>query len=124
MGSRQGREVITPRVRKLVLERAEGLCERCGKKLDSFLYSLQHRRARGMGGSRRTNTNTPTNLGALCGSATTGCHGFVESHPRLAADEGWRVPQRKDPADVPVLSWRGWVYLDDEGGYVHLGATA
>jgi hypothetical protein len=22
-----------------------------------------------------------------------------------------------DVSDVPILSWRGWVLLDDEGGY-------
>lgn len=118
------KHAVSPKVRNLVLERAEGRCERCGKKLDPFFYSLQHRRARGMGGSRLSNTNTPANLGALCGTATTGCHGFVESHPRLAANVGWRVAQEKDPADFPVLTWQGWLYLDHEGGYVPLGEAS
>lgn len=94
-------------VRTAVLARAGDRCERCGHTLkDPWRgYSLQHRRARGMGGSRRADTNSAVNLGALCGSATTpdGCHHWVESHPVEAAAEGWRVAQHEDPAAVPVL---------------------
>lgn len=91
-------------VRAAVLARARFRCERCGESLIGPLgYSLQHRRARGMGGSKRPDTDGPTNLAALDGSATTGCHGWVESHPAQALYEGWRVPQGTDPAEVPVL---------------------
>lgn len=110
--------MIPVKVRNLVLARAEGKCERCGVALDPFFYSLQHRRARGMGGSKRPDTNSPTNLVALHGSATTGCHGFIEAHPDVARAEGMRISQVQSPALVAVLTWRGWVWLNHEGGFV------
>ena len=44
--------MIPPKLRALVKEeRAGNCCERCGDPLDPFYYSLQHRRARQMGGT-------------------------------------------------------------------------
>ena len=104
-------------VRKLVLARDEGRCQwpMCGAWLDEF-YSLQHRRARGMGGSRRPDTNQPSNLVAVCGSATTGCHGLIEANPELASELGFRVSQGTTPANVLIHTiTHGVVYLDDNG---------
>jgi len=81
--------------------------------------TIQHRRARGMGGSSKASTSSPANGLLLCGSGTTGCHGWTESHPAEAAFLGWRVTQFDDPTHVPV--WRTtplggeWVLLDDDG---------
>lgn len=110
---------VSVETRRLVLGRAVHRCERCGRPLSTALgYSLQHRRARGMGGTRRPDTNDPPNLVAACGSATTGCHSWMESHPRAAAQFGWRVAQADDPAAVPIVHWRhGWVWLTSEGTY-------
>lgn len=111
---------ISTKVRALVLQRAEGRCERCGVNLDGFFYSIQHRRARGMGGSSRPETNEASNLVALCGSATTpgGCHQWAESHPEAAAVEGLRIRQGDTPAAIRVRTHLGWFYLDDEGFYL------
>jgi hypothetical protein len=113
---------VTEHVRETVLDRADQMCERCGKYLDPFFYSLQHRRARGMGSSRRPDTNSPANLIALCGSATTpgGCHQWVESHPDEARAEGMRIGQRENPLEVPVKLWYGWVSLDALGNATRL----
>lgn len=111
--------MISRQVRAAILDRAGGQCERCGRSLDPYFYSLQHRRARGMGGSRRRDTNSPVNLVALCGSATTpgGCHQWVEAHPDYAIVDGWRVPQGIDPVGSPVRTWQGWKLLDADGTY-------
>lgn len=77
--------------------------------------STQHRRARGMGGSRWPGINRPANLLTLCGTGTTGCHGYVESHPEWARRLGLSVSLHADPARVPVFTWRGWVLLNDDG---------
>jgi hypothetical protein len=46
-----------------------------------FPVSVHHRRPRMMGGSRNESTYIkPANLIVLCGSGTTGCHGWVESN--------------------------------------------
>lgn len=92
-----------------------GLCARCG---ESGPGNVHHRQPRGMGGTSRPGTNSPANLLWLCGSGTTGCHGYVESYRTEAAEQGWLVKHPRDPADVPVLLWDGQrVLLDAEGGY-------
>lgn len=71
-----------------------------------------------MGGS----TNDPTVAGAankitLCGSATTGCHGWVEANPIAARLRGgWALDRTDDPLTYPVLYMGRWALLDNEGG--------
>ncbi len=89
-----------------ILERDGHCCVRCGGALHGqrgLDYSIQHRRARGMGGSRRPDTNSVQNGLAMCGSGTTGCHGWVESHRHEALSCGWAVDQSADPLKVPVV---------------------
>lgn len=95
---------ITAKVRAAVRARHHDRCARCGRLvLDYDDYSLQHRRARGAGGSSRPETNRPGNLVFLCGSATTGCHGWVESHRTSAQEFGFTLFQACDvPAEIPV----------------------
>lgn len=57
-------------------------CARCGVR-----GSNRHERLpRGRGGLR-----DEFNTVVLCGSGTTGCHGFVTANPLLAEAEGWTV---------------------------------
>ncbi len=106
----------TAAVRRICWERAGGYCERCGYMLETHAsYSLHHRRARGMGGTRRPETNLPANLVFLCGSATSGCHGQVERFRMQARRDGWLVSSRAWPTDVLVL-YRGVLSrLHDDG---------
>lgn len=110
------------KVRALVIERDEGRCVRCGVHCVDGQYSLQHRRARGMGGSKAPDTNAPQNLIVACGSATSpdGCHYRMESRPSYAAEHGWRVGQWENPLDVPVTSWRGPIWLHADGTWTHV----
>jgi len=58
-----------------ILERAGYSCEACGNQVGDRRgedWSVQHRRPRGMGGTRWQGINKPSNLMILCGSATTG----------------------------------------------------
>jgi hypothetical protein len=89
-------------VRDIVRLRAGGRCERCGVSLLNVPASVHHRRPRGMGGAK--NLDTVANLVVLCGSGTTGCHGWVESHRAEAIAQGWLVPRReaRTPEEVPV----------------------
>lgn len=109
-------------------DRADGACECCGRVLTEGMdFSRQHRRSRGMGGSRKTDTNSLTNLLLCCGSATSpdGCHYRIESNPTWALSKGYRVTQYQDPADVPV-DVKGWglVLLSEDGRYVPAGEAA
>lgn len=99
----------SPKARRVVLDRAGGCCEVCGVLLHdgtTFIgaHSVHHRRPRGSGGSSRADTNAPSNLLLLCGSATTpgGCHAHIEGHRAEALVYGWLVPQGGDPAAVPA----------------------
>lgn len=110
----------------LVLARDGYACVRCGDPIHGVRgahWSLQHRVARGQGGTSLAARNLPSNLITLCGDGTSGCHGQVEqrrSEDRTAGywlrrDTGGRPT---DTATVPLFSARyGWVLLDDAGGF-------
>lgn len=111
---------VTVKTRKAVIERDRSICQWCGRYCDTTGdYSLQHRRARGMGGSKRPETDLPGNLVLVHGSGTTGCHGAIESQRAEAVRRGFNVPQHLTPAKVPLLVHSGpagrWVRFDDDG---------
>lgn len=98
---------------KAAILKRDGGCVGCGVTEG---LNFQHRQARGMGGTSDPAVSAVTNGILLCGSGTTGCHGWAESHPEAAEDHGWSVPQWADPASVPVLHHRlGWIRLSDNG---------
>lgn len=76
---------ISAKTRALVWARDGGLCLRCLAPGTN----IHHRRARGMGGTSRAAINDPRNLVLLCGSGTTGCHGWIESNRAVAREQAW-----------------------------------
>lgn len=108
----------TARTRAVVKHRAERygypVCERCGRASGT---NVHHRRPRGLGGSKDLATNLPSNLLLLCGSGTTGCHGWIESQRTEAKANGWLLEQWQSPLETPVrVHDRGLVLLDNIGG--------
>ncbi|MGW5147601.1 HNH endonuclease [Rhodococcus koreensis] len=91
--------------RRLLMLRCEGRCERCGR----WGYTLHHRRKRSQGGLW-----TASNCVALCGSGTTGCHGWVEANP-LAAHEVGLWLRAGEGGDTPLLYRYRMCVLDDTG---------
>lgn len=71
--------------RKIVYERSGGLCEAA---MPGWCFHVagnwHHRRSAGR-------IWTPANGLHLCGTGSTGCHGWVTEHPRLAMARGWVV---------------------------------
>lgn len=60
--------------------------------------------------------HSPANIVELCGSGTTGCHGWAHQHVAEAERLGLIVPFGADPRDVPVLDWEGrWMLLNMDG---------
>ena len=97
--------------RRTVAARAGWRCEICGTVLGwpdgsggtwCASHSFHHRRPRGMGGTRRPDTNSPANLLLLCGTGTTGCHSRVEENRAAAHQLGWLLHQTEDPTQVPA----------------------
>lgn len=106
---------FSPSVRRVIHQRAELWCERCGMRRG---VQAHHRRARGMGSTKQPETNEPSNGGWLC----LECHTWAESHRAAALSEGWLVPQTGAPASTPVLYRGTWVYLDDLGNLLEAAA--
>lgn len=118
--------VASKSVEHLVFTRDEGCCAHCGTAITGDRgrdWSVHHRRPRGSGGSSLEWVNRAANLVLLCGSGTTGCHGWVESHRDDARDAGFlvRLNGVEIAAHVPIIhAIHGRVLLDDDGS-VHAG---
>jgi len=82
--------------RNSMMVRSKGGCELC---FFGRVEQFHHRRPRGMGSTRRPETNLPSNGLAICEP----CHRMVESNRAQALASGWLVPQRVDPMSVPIL---------------------
>lgn len=68
--------------------------------------------------------HSPANIVELCGSGTTGCHGWVHQHVEEAERLGLIVPFGADPRDVPVFDWEGrWMLLNMDGTATPLTQT-
>ncbi|BCP41391.1 hypothetical protein MINTMi27_14840 [Mycobacterium intracellulare] len=93
--------------RETVKNRAEGMCERCCR---STSLTLHHRKKRSQGGAW-----TPTNILALCGHGTSGCHGWVEHNPNAAELEGLHVRPWQNPDELRVLYRGAWAMLTADG---------
>ena len=97
---------------EIVLERAEGRCEVAMSGCTVLPVDMQHRRARGGGGTSRDNTNVPSNALACCRH----CHTWVEHNLREAGEYGWSVSLHEpDPDTIPALVCGRWRWLHDDG---------
>lgn len=72
-------------------------CVRCRHFGD---VNRDHRKGRGVGG-----LTVVENLQLLCGTGTTGCHGWKGANPKAALDSGLTVPGWADPAEYPGRRW-------------------
>ena len=96
---------ITP----ALIARAKGRCEAripgvCLGHPDGFAFTMSrhHRLPRSHGG-----TSDLSNLAYLCGTGTTGCHGFIEHNRREAYARGFLLRTGLDPRLVAMVApWR------------------
>lgn len=95
-----------------VLERDGYRCVRCGKIIVGISHVSVHHRILGNRKDRR-----PSNLITLCGSGTTGCHGWVHNHPVDAKTRGWIVSRFARRDATPELS----VWYEHESRWYLLG---
>lgn len=105
----------TAKTVQIVKDRAGNHCERCGHNVEERPAAVHHRRPRGMGGTNRPGTNSPSNLLLLCDP----CHLTVESSREISREQGWLVRQAHDPEECSVwLAGKGRVYLNPDGSTV------
>lgn len=75
-----------------------------------------------MGGTTDIKINQTSNLMAICGSGTTGCHGWLEHNRKVAYTKGWLVRANENPADIEVEIHQGdsisRVFLSDDAQYL------
>lgn len=102
-----------PKVRQQIVERSSGRCEVMAKDCTFTATAIHHRRPRAAGGTRRPDTNLPSN--ALC--ACDSCHRRIESLRDDARAAGWLVAQTADPAKIAVLYRGKKVMLTEAGGF-------
>ncbi|MCC2030641.1 hypothetical protein [Microbacterium allomyrinae] len=126
---------FSPDVVELIWIRDGGACVDCGmpqvreRRGEAFGgWSIQHREARGAGGTSkgavRKNARPwlvlASNGAVMCGTGVTGCHGRAETKDRRRAfDLGFAVrPGVRRPAEMPIRhALHGWVTLTDDGDW-------
>jgi hypothetical protein len=104
---------FTPKVKLLVRKRAgrgdvfDAQCEACGAWLGEHGGEIQHRDARGMGGSKDPVTNSAANGALLCGHGAapirSGCHGACEDNDRDMLGMGFWLEEGQDPRTEPIM---------------------
>ena len=99
--------------RYLSARRDEHKCVRCGRSLYNIPVSLHHRRMRS---HPFPGLHEASNLIWLCGSGTTGCHGYVHEHQTEAYQLGYLVSAYAEPKTSPVKYPDGRYYLLDDDG--------
>lgn len=69
-----------------------------------------------MGGSNNLELHKSANLIALCGSGTTGCHGWVESHRAEARELGYLIQKVESAELIPFKDDAGiWWHIYNDG---------
>ena len=106
--------------RQIVAERSNGTCELKLPGCQGRATNYQHRKRKGH--CDRDERWAPSNALHVCGSGTTGCHGYIHANPAEAEMEGWEVRSWDTPGEIPVRLWFGYVLLDDAGDWTNLGA--
>lgn len=87
-------------------------CARCAIIIWSG-GSRHHRKFKSRGGGDEVSNGV-----LMCGSGTTGCHGWAHSNPVSARQAGFAVGASEDPRLVPIKhALHGLVWLDDLGGF-------
>ena len=98
------------------LERDGKNCRRCYRNLEGQMASLHHRKLKGRK-VPKSEWDLVENIVLLCGSGTTGCHGWAHHNRPEAERTGWIVPSWENPASVPMVTLNGQtLWFDTKGG--------
>lgn len=102
-----GRANFPRDVIELVLSRSGGSCEIMSSGCTLVAEHHHHRRPKGLGGTRRPESQYASNCLHCC----TRCHLKIHAMPTWARDNGFLVRQTDNPAVVPMW-WRCNIHGD------------
>lgn len=114
------------RARRIVIVGDGGVCVKCHRSHPVHGVNWDHRKNKGQGGLWAA-----SNGQLLCGSGTTGCHGWKTQNPAEASAEGWAVPGWADPLTYPGRRWLpsglgtlrlAWVLYRNDGKWEEITA--
>ena len=109
---------FSAKTRTLVRARAGYACEACARHLGDYGGQMQHRVARGAGGSRNPLLGSPSNAVLICGTPATGCHGRCEARSAEMHAGGFWLSFYESPLVVPImLHGRVTRWLAQDGSY-------
>ena len=122
---------FAPRMVRLMFDIREGeQCFYCRRGLlwqeRGFGWSAHHRKPRGRGGTSNPAIGQASNCLILCGSGTSGCHGWVEKNRATALEYGLLVSTNgiDEPVNIPVRRGDGsWWWLTNWGSAIEIGDT-
>ncbi len=104
------------KTRNIIAARDMEGCVRCGKYCIDQPASIHHRKRRSQ--CSKNERDGYANLVLLCGTGTTGCHGWVHAHPADAQAMGYLLHAWEDPLARPVFTFRQqWEQPDADGGW-------
>lgn len=100
--------------RQLVIERDGKRCLRCSSPA---WLTIHHRKGRG-----GSNPHAAENCVLLC----MPCHEHIHRNPQESYADGWMVRRLgdDDPAEIPIRTPHGLLWLTDDGGAIYLERTS
>lgn len=81
-------------------------CLRCGRTLYNTRASVHHRKKR-----RFQDADRVENLALMCGTGTTGCHGWCHREVEQARAAGWVCFGWENPAERPLITLTGLMIM-------------
>jgi hypothetical protein len=90
-------------------------CQRCGRNLQGQPASKHHRKLKGRG-TPPEEFDRVENIVVLCGTGTTGCHGWAHAERTASHEAGWTCWTWEDPAVRPCLTLVGTMVMFLEDG--------
>ncbi len=80
-------------------------CLRCGRNLEGIPASLHHRKLKGRK-VPKIEWDLVENIATMCGTGTTGCHGWAHHNRSAAKTDGWIVASWDIPHREPMHDLR------------------
>ena len=104
--------MIDKKIVELVVERAQGYCEVCGKP-EQATMALHHRKLKSRGGK-----DSASNLIRVHHSCHNMSTGSIHANPAWAEDKGYMVESWKEPHEAPMHTPEGSIVLLQNDGTI------